>query len=322
LNGMHSLPIALLGAGGFMLLVLAAGTLLVLDSRSRVVAQRTAAVTRSYAQASTPLDVRPLRLMASRTSADTKHQLSHLIGLEIDRPDLYGTPWWIVLLGMVFVGFMVAELAVFFAGKPGWLAWPVGWFLGSRWYFKSCMVKYHDTLIRQMPDALGMIVRTVRAGIPVTEAFIVVARESPKLTAREFGILTGEISLGRTMDDGLWKVAARTGLREYRFLAVALTLQAKTGGNLTETLEKLAELIRKRSALRQRGKALSSEGRATAVILTVLPFLVAGALLVIQPEYILLLVNDPIGRRFLLGALGCLVVGYLTMRSMIRRSLA
>jgi tight adherence protein B len=103
---------------------------------------------------------------------------------------------------------------------------------------------------------------------------------------------------------------------------VALTLQAKTGGNLTETLEKLAELIRKRSALRQRGKALSSEGRATAVILTVLPFLVAGALLVIQPEYILLLVNDPIGRRFLLGALGCLVVGYLTMRSMIRRSLA
>jgi tight adherence protein B len=184
------------------------------------------------------------------------------------------------------------------------------------------LTKYRNELIRQLPDALSMIVRTVRAGIPVTEACQVVARESPALTAVEFSILANEISVGRTMEDGLWKMAARTGLSEYRFLAVALTLQAQTGGNLTETLEKLADTIRRRSALRQRGKALTSEGRTTAIVLTALPFLVAGALTIVAPTYIALLITDPLGKKILLAAITCLCSGLLTMRSMIKRSLS
>ena len=322
MNPVQLHPVAFLCAAALLLLVAAAGSLLILDARRREVDERTMAIARPYALAGVSFASQPLRLRGSNTQTTSTQLLGRLVGLELDRPDLYSAPWWAVLLGMIVFGFLVAQLAVFFSGELGWFAWPIGWFLGSRWYFTGSIRKYRETLVRQMPDALNMIVRTVRAGIPVTEAFQVVAREAPDLTAREFGMLTGEISVGRTMDDGLWKIAARTGLREYRFLAVALTLQAKTGGNLTETLDNLADLIRKRSALRQRGKALSSEGRATAAILTALPFLVAGALLVIQPDYIMLLVTDPFGRKFLLGAVGCLVLGFMTMRSMIRKSLS
>jgi tight adherence protein B len=315
-------PTLLLGAAGFMLLALGAGSLLVIESRSRSVEQRTKAIARAYAPAALSSGGRSLQLKGNETKASIPQRLGQVIGLEPDRPDLYPVPWWVVPIGMVTAGFIIGKLAAFLIGDYGWAAWPAAWYFGSRWLLRRWLLKYRDVLIHQMPDALSMIVRTVRAGIPVTEACQVVAREAPPLTAAEFGILAAEISVGRTMEDGLWKMAARTGLREYRFLAVALTLQAQTGGNLTETLEKLAEVIRKRSALRQRGKALSSEARTTAVVLTVLPFLVAGALSVIAPTYIVLLVTDPMGKKFLLAALACLAMGLMSMRSMIKRSLS
>jgi tight adherence protein B len=320
---LEHIPNAVLLAGsGCFLLAVAAAWLLLLDQRSRVLAQRTTAVARPYAPVPTSSVARSLRLKGNVTSAGPGERIGRLIGLEINRPDLYPTRWWVVLIVMIGVGFVLARIALFLIGDIGWVAWPLGWYLGSRWFFIRAMRTYRDTLIRQMPDALAMIVRTVRAGIPVTEAFQVVARESPALTAKEFTILTGELSVGRSMDDALWKMANRTGLREYRFVAVALSLQAQTGGNLTETLEKLADVIRKRAALRQRGKALTSEGRATAVVLTALPFLVAGVLFLITPAYIALLVVDPLGRKFLLAALGCLGTGLLVIRQMIRRSLS
>ena len=313
---------ALIGFAAFSLLAGAAGWLLALDNRSRALVERTSAVARPYAPVVSTSAARALRLRGNKTEIALAERLGRLIALELDRPDLYAAPWWVVVIIMFVVGFGAARFAVFLVGNIGWAAWPAGWFMACRWFFSRGSRRYRATLINQMPDALSMIVRTVRAGIPVTEAFQVVARESPALTAKEFGILTGEISVGRGMDDALWKMAARTGLREYRFLAVALSLQAQTGGNLTETLEKLADVIRKRSALRQRGKALTSEGRATAIILTALPFLVAGILFIITPAYIALLVLDPLGKKFLLAALGCLGTGLFVIRQMIRRSLS
>jgi tight adherence protein B len=305
-----------------MLLAAGAGTLLAIDSRNRLVEQRAKAVARPYAPAATSSIGRSLRLKGGGASVSIPERIGQLIGLEPNRPDLYPVPWWTVPLGMFAAGFLIGRIAVFLVGDYGWIAWPASWYFGSRWILRRWLLKYRDILIRQMPDALSMIVRTVRAGIPVTEACQVAARESPAVTAAEFSIVAHEIAVGRTMEDGLWKMASRTGLREYRFLAVALTLQAQTGGNLTETLEKLADVIRKRCAVRQRGKALSSEGRTTALVLTVLPFLVAGALCLVAPTYIVLLVTDPLGRKVLLAALGCLALGLLTMRSMIKRSLS
>ena len=92
-----------------------------------------------------------------------------------------------------------------------------------------------------------------------------------------------EIRLGGTLQDALVKLAQRSALLEYRFLAVALSLQSQSGGSLSETLENLADVVRKRVALKQRGIALASEARTTMYVLGCLPFLVGGALLVLDP---------------------------------------
>jgi tight adherence protein B len=318
----HIPPVLMIGAAGFVLLAAGAGSLLVMDARTRLVDQRAKAVTTAYAPVVVAPGPRALRLKGAVANVSIMERLGRAIGLEPGRPDLYPVPWWTVPLAMLVPGFLIGEIGTFLIGDYGWVAWPAIWFFGSRWMLKRWLQKYRDTLIRQLPDALAMIVRTVRAGIPVTEACQVAARESPALTAAEFGVLSSEISVGRTMEDGLWKMALRTGLREYRFLAVALTLQAQTGGNLTETLEKLADVIRKRTALRQRGKALSSEGRATAVVLTVLPFVVAAALALVAPTYIVLLITDPMGKKILLAALACLGLGQFWMRRLIKGALS
>jgi tight adherence protein B len=245
-----------------------------------------------------------------------------MVGLEIDRPDLYPLPWWVVFLASLVTGFVVARITIYLVGPIGWAAWPTAWLLGARWLFLHWQRKYQTTLLRQLPDALAMIVRSVRAGIPVSDAFGVVAREAPPLTAREFTLMHGELSVGLMLDEALWKLAARTGLREYRFLAVALSLQAQTGGNLTETLDNLAEVIRKRAALRQRGRALTSEARATAMVLAALPVAVGGILFIISPGYIVLLFVDPLGKKILLGVFASLFMGLATIRSLIRRTLA
>ena len=109
---------------------------------------------------------------------------------------------------------------------------------------------------------------------------------------------------------------------EYRFFATALALQNQTGGGLGETLENLAEVIRKRVALKERGYALAGEARTSAGILGALPFVTTALLAVLNPPYILVLFTDPGGQRILAAAMGLLLVGILMMRTMIKRSLS
>ncbi len=316
-----SMPV-LFGAGGFMALAVAGVGLLQLDIRNRRLAQKMAVVLQPYAPASARIAARPSRLTRSVVKKGWADRLGRIIGLEANRPELYPVAWWMVPVAMVAVGFAVSQGVIAMLGPTGWLAWPITWLFCTRWLFGRWLDTYHTTLLRQMPDALSMIVRAVRTGMTVTDSFRVVANEAQALTSREFRLLHGELSVGVVIDEALWKLAMRTGLREYRFLAVALALQAQTGGNLTETLENLADVMRKRAALRQRGKALSSEGRATAVVLTALPFLTGTALYLITPDYVMLLFTDPIGKKIFIGLLVLLGAGMFTLRSIISRTLA
>ena len=175
-------PMLMLGAAGFTLLAVGAGTLLAMDSRNRIVEQRTRAVASSYAPVTVSAAGRSVRLKGAATNASLVERTGQLIGLEPGRPDLYPVPWWTIPSVMLGFGFLIAKLVVFLIGDIGWIAWPIGWFLGSRALLLHWLTKYRNELIKQLPDALSMIVRTVRAGIPVTEACQVVARESPALT--------------------------------------------------------------------------------------------------------------------------------------------
>jgi tight adherence protein B len=287
-----------------------------------VVAQRTAIIAKPYAPVTPTMNVRLARLTGQTRKRPLTDRIGRMVGLEIERPDLYPLAWWAVFLATLIIGFVLARLTIYPGGPIGWAACPAAWLLGPRWLFLHWRRKYQSTLLRQLPDALAMIVRSVRAGIPLSDAFGVVAREAPPLTAREFTLMHGELSVGLMLDEALWKLAARTGLREYRFLAVALSLQAQTGGNLTETLDNLAEVIRKRAALRQRGRALTSEARATAMVLAALPVVVGVILFIISPGYIVLLFVDPLGKKILLGVFASLFMGLATIRALIRRTLA
>lgn len=166
-----------------------------------------------------------------------------------------------------------------------------------------------------------MIVRSVRVGIPVSEAIRTVSREGPEPTAIEFGRLSDQVAIGVALEDALRDVAVRSGLPEYRFFATALALQAQTGGALTEILENLADVIRKRVATRARAHALASEAKTSSYILAALPVVTGLAIGVLNPKYMSLLFTDPMGNKVFAAAIGMLGLGMGVMRLTISRSL-
>jgi tight adherence protein B len=165
-----------------------------------------------------------------------------------------------------------------------------------------------------------MIVRSVRVGVTVQDSLRVVGEEAQKPTSTEFKRLLDEIRLGSPLGEALIRLAERSTLVEYRFFAVALSLQSQSGGSLSETLENLADIVRKRVALRARAVALASEARLTMYVLAGLPFFTTGALMVIDPDYLTVLFTTSSGKKLLFAGIVLLVMGLYSMRLIIRKS--
>ncbi len=197
-----------------------------------------------------------------------------------------------------------------------------GAMLGARFVFGRARRALAERLLDQFPDAIGLIVRAVRAGVPVTEGIRIVSAEMPAPAGPEFKRVIDELSVGVDLETALWSLATRTGLPEYRFFVVTIVLQRETGGNLTETLDNLADVIRKRRAVRQRARALSAEARLSIFILSALPFVAGSALYVMNRDYILRLFTTPEGKTLLGAAVVSLVLGLGTMHLMIRKALS
>jgi tight adherence protein B len=159
-------------------------------------------------------------------------------------------------------------------------------------------------------------------GIPLGEGINSVAREAMPPTGPEFSLLHDRVGMGVTLEDALHEMATRNKLPEYRFFATALALQSRTGGGLTEALEGLADVMRRRLALKQRGLALAAEAKTSIAILASLPFVSGGALAVLNPHYIGRLFNEPSSQKVLIAAIGLLVSGLLVMRGMISKALS
>jgi tight adherence protein B len=138
---------------------------------------------------------------------------------------------------------------------------------------------------RQLPDALDMIVRSLRAGHPTTVAVGLVAREMPDPLGSEFGIVSDEITFGLSLDQAVRKLVERVGFEGLNLLAVSISIQAKTGGNLTEILSNLSAVLRERSKLRLKIRSLSAEGRMSAIMISLFPIVMFGILLLIAPSY-------------------------------------
>ncbi len=138
----------------------------------------------------------------------------------------------------------------------------------------------------KFPDAIELLVRGLRSGLPVTETLTVVAKEIPGPVGEEFRAVADRIKVGRTMEDALQESADRLGTPEFQFFVITLAIQRETGGNLAETLANLADVLRKRSQMKLKIKAMSAESKASAYIVGVLPFLVFAMIWWVNPSYI------------------------------------
>lgn len=149
--------------------------------------------------------------------------------------------------------------------------------------------------IDQFPDALDMIVRSVRSGFPLSVALQMLAENTEEPVRGEFRQVADEIALGRTLSQALNRMAARINQQDIRFFVVVLSVQQETGGNLAEIIGNLSNIIRKRKQLRHKIRAMTSEGRATAWVLGLLPVFVFGVLMLIQPDYLRPFWTDSMG---------------------------
>jgi tight adherence protein B len=171
------------------------------------------------------------------------------------------------------------------------------------------------------PDALDLIVRAVRGGLPVLEAIELAAHEIRAPVAVEFERMLGEIRIGVEMEDALQHAADRIRVPDFRFFVVSLLLQRRTGGSIAETLSNLSAIIRQRKALRMKARALTAESMASTVVIAIMPFVAGVGLFLINRELISILFIDPRG-RFMLGvAVVSLLFGIAVMKMMIRKSL-
>ena len=176
------------------------------------------------------------------------------------------------------------------------------------------MVKFQE----QLPDALELIARALKAGHAFSGGLKMVAEEFGDPIGTEFRKTLDEINFGIGVDQAMKNLAYRVDCPDLQFFVVSVIIQRETGGNLAEILEKIALLIRERFKLYGKVRTLAAEGKLSAVILIALPFLIALYFFVIQPEYIGLLFRDPVGIAMLIGASIMMLIGVFMMRKMIQ----
>ena len=166
-------------------------------------------------------------------------------------------------------------------------------------------------------DAVDIIVRGLRSGLPLHDCLKVIGKESPEPLAGEFRRLVESLSMGMTLDQGLEKMHERMPAPELRFFAIVLNIQQKTGGNLGEALGNLSAVLRGRRMMREKIKALSSEAVSSAGVIGCLPIGVGALLSVVNPRYLSIMFTDPRGHLLLAAGAVIMGVGTMVMRKMI-----
>jgi tight adherence protein B len=262
-----------------------------------------------------------LSLTKTKTQSElTKEAAATFIGVDLQQAETYPIKWWLVPPLSLIGALIVVDIASHPLGHTLVLfviVLPIVWLMLTKFIFNWFTNRRNAKLLEQFPDALGTIVRCVRVGIPMGEALRTVARDALEPTKAEFTILADKVSIGIPLDIALKELSLRIKLTEYQFFSTAVTLQSRSGGGITQTLETLADVIRKRVGLKARGYALTAEARTSAMILAVLPFLAGGAIFLMQREYIIMLFTTPSGESVLGLAILLMGMGLGTIQYMI-----
>jgi tight adherence protein B len=170
---------------------------------------------------------------------------------------------------------------------------------------------------KQMPDALDLVARALKAGHAFSGGISMAAEEFEDPLGTEFSEMLDEVNFGVSLPDALKNLTKRVECEEIKYFAMGVILQRETGGNLAELIQTLANLIREKFKFEGKVRVLSAEGKLSAVILSALPFLVAGWIWITNPKYLAPLVGEPFGRMILLLAGIFMIIGILILKRMV-----
>jgi len=186
-----------------------------------------------------------------------------------------------------------------------------------RFILNSAIARRQKKFTSHFADAMDIIVRGVRTGLPLGDCLKIIAHESPDPLGTEFRRVVEGESIGIPLEVCLEQMYERMPISEVNFFSTVLNIQKTTGGNLGESLANLASVLRGRKLLREKIKALSAEAKMSAIIIGILPVAVGGLVTVVAPDYMVELYTTPTGHRNLMIGAGMMVLGTLMMRKMI-----
>ena len=166
----------------------------------------------------------------------------------------------------------------------------------------------------QLPDALTIAARSLRAGMPFNEALKLVSQELKEPAGKEFGIVFTEINYGGDVRAAFLGLLERVPSVAVMAMVTSVLVQRETGGNLAEVLDKLAAVVRQRFRFQRSVRTLTAEGRMSAWVMTLLPFGLAAAISILNPEYLPMMTQDPSGRKLIIAAFLLMVFGIFWMR--------
>jgi tight adherence protein B len=274
----------------------------------------------------TPVSLADMQLRRITNSRDTKVDLAfgRLLpnkALLAKRLAMTGKSWTVGQYGMATAGIaLVVALLLTIKGMPLALALLAGAAVGGGiphlavgFFIKKRIGKFTT----KFPDAIELLVRGLRSGLPITETMSVVAAEVDGPVGEEFRAVADKMKIGRSMDAALQETADRLGTPEFQFFVITIAIQRETGGNLAETLANLATVLRQRGQMKLKIKAMSSESKASAYIVGSLPFIVFSMIYMINGDY---MQNFFIDQRLIVAGIGGLIwmgIGAAIMAKMV-----
>ena len=170
-----------------------------------------------------------------------------------------------------------------------------------------------NRFMKQLPDAIDTIIRGIRSGLPVIECVGSVGQEYDDPVGGHFRAISERVMLGETLDGALWRVARVIEKPEMDFFAISIAIQVETGGSLSDALGNLADLLRQRERMKLKIRAISSEAKASALIIGALPFMMLALLMMMSPDYVMKLFYDPRGQMMLAAGFGSIAMGAFVM---------
>ncbi len=247
-----------------------------------------------------------------------KKKKSKSVRVKLQQAGLDYSPRFFYLASLVLGAVLTAAAMVF--GAPlivvGLVAF-AGTFGLPRWILGSMVKRRQNKFLADFADAIDVLVRGLKSGLPVTEAMKIISTEQGPPVGPEFlEVLEGQ-RIGIPIDQGIERMVERVPLPEVNFLAIVMTIQSKTGGNLSEALSNLSRVLRDRKKMKAKVQAVSQEAKSSAAIIGSLPFCIVGIMYFLNPDYLSPLLHTNLGHVLLICSGAWMTTGILVMRKMI-----